>query len=115
MEKIRSFFEYDDRFTAPLHGFSGAADYYARCSSGRVLDRVKIPTLIINAEDDPFLSESCHPRAVASHSEYVHLELLDRGGHVASLERAGWTGDQRRYHDRRALAFMNQFRGSIIA
>jgi predicted alpha/beta-fold hydrolase len=109
LEKIQTFFEYDDRFTAPLHGFSGAADYYARCSSGRVLDQVRIPTLIINAEDDPFLSVSCHPRGIASQSQYIHLELLKRGGHVAALEHMNWTGSQRRYHDRRALQFMNQF------
>ena len=55
LDEVRTIKEFDDRFTARAHNFAGADDYYYRSSSIRVIDRIRIPTLIIHAEDDPFI------------------------------------------------------------
>jgi predicted alpha/beta-fold hydrolase len=83
-EKIlaaRTLGDFDDAATAPLHGFIDAADYYARSSARQFLGSVKIPTLLINARNDPFLPPNALP-LVAEVSSAVHLEIYDRGGHV---------------------------------
>ena len=79
---IFTFSEFDDRFTAPLNGVASAADYYARASSLPVLTRLPVPTLLVNAADDPFLSESCYPYAAAAQNPNLFLKVPDSGGHV---------------------------------
>ena len=80
----KSFAEFDDALTAPLHGFSGKDEYYDRCSSMRFLGNIRRPTLIINALDDPFMTPAGVP-AVESLSESVQIELSDFGGHVGFI------------------------------
>jgi predicted alpha/beta-fold hydrolase len=77
---IRTFHEWDDRFTAPLHGFKGCDDYYQSCSSLFVLNQIKVPTLLVNARNDPFLAESCFP-APNILGEHLLLETPSNGGH----------------------------------
>jgi uncharacterized protein len=81
-EQIKTFRAFDNRYTAPLHGFENADDFYARASSGPHIPHIQIPTLIVNALNDPFLPEACYPYEVARTHTYVHLETPDRGGHV---------------------------------
>ncbi len=80
--KIKDFKGFDDRYTAPIHGFKDAEDYWAKCSSKPYIPRIKIPTLIINALDDPFLSPGCFPVQEASQTPNVTLCLPRSGGHV---------------------------------
>lgn len=80
----RTLWEFDDAFTAPLHGFADAADYYARASSLPYLSRIRRPTLLLSAVDDPFLPPPVLDR-VREQVRGVHaveLEFPDRGGHV---------------------------------
>lgn len=77
-----TFPEFDERFTAPLNGFASAADYYDRASSLPMLARLSVPTLLVNAADDPFLSESCYPYAAAERNPKLFLKVPDSGGHV---------------------------------
>lgn len=77
-----TFPEFDERFTAPLNGFASAADYYARASSLPVLARLPVPTLLVNAADDPFLSQSCYPYDIAEQASNLLLKVPDSGGHV---------------------------------
>jgi predicted alpha/beta-fold hydrolase len=77
----KTFAEFDDAVTAPLHGFSGMQDYYDRCSATRFLDKIERPTLIINAVDDPFMSPAVIPSAEKL-SDQVTLEVSEHGGHV---------------------------------
>jgi predicted alpha/beta-fold hydrolase len=79
--RSRSLRDFDDAFTAPVHGFAGATDYYTRSSAKQFLGRVRVPTLVVNARDDPFLPEAALPteREV---SPAVKLEFPRRGGHV---------------------------------
>lgn len=80
----RDFFEFDDAYTAPLNGYRNALDYYARCSSRGFLKFIQVPTLIINAIDDPFMTRSMLPQANEL-APAVTLELAQRGGHVGFL------------------------------
>jgi predicted alpha/beta-fold hydrolase len=81
LSSCTDFRRFDDRFTAPLHGFSGADEYYARSSCREYLHAITVPTLILHARDDPFLTPDAipHPRELGSG---VTLELARRGGHV---------------------------------
>lgn len=81
LEGIRDFFAFDDQVTAPLHGFAGAEDYYARCSCRPFLKRIDTATLIIHAKDDPFMFERTVPREDEL-GPGVRLELAPGGGHV---------------------------------
>jgi len=77
--------EFDDRVTAPLHGFASAAAYYEDASSIRYLEGVSVPTLLLHAEDDPFLPPDFIPRAQAQGHPWLHLALQRLGGHVGFL------------------------------
>ena len=86
--RCQSIREFDDRLTAPLHGFSDAIDYYTRCSSRGFLHRITIPTLILHAEDDPFMRPSVVPRPEELAAS-VTLELSPWGGHVGFVSGNG--------------------------
>ncbi|WP_187262766.1 YheT family hydrolase [Pontibacter beigongshangensis] len=77
-----SFPEFDERYTAPLHGFKSADDYYARASSKQFLKNIRIPTLLVNAKNDPFLSKGCFPVQEAEQNPNFYLEAPSGGGHV---------------------------------
>lgn len=79
---MRTFVPFDDAYTAPLHGFLDAADYYARCSAKQFLLDIRVPTLLVQAADDPFLSPSCYPLQEAQESRTLQLEMPRYGGHV---------------------------------
>lgn len=85
IESIKNLRDLDDRYTAPLHGFADAPHYYAECSAGRYVTNITLPTLIVNAKNDPFLSPECSPVSLLQNHPFVTLETPDRGGHV------GWT------------------------
>ena len=77
----RNFWEFDDRVTAPLHGFADVHDYYTRSSSRQHLGGIGIPTLILHARDDPFMTPDVVP-SPAELSPSTELEVSERGGHV---------------------------------
>ncbi len=101
LETIRTLFEFDDHITGPLHGFTGALDYYTRCSALYFLDNIRTPSLVLNAKNDPFLSPECFP--AHAHSP-LELEYPSRGGHVGF---ARFDGNGLYWSETRALAFMN--------
>ena len=82
LKSIRTLREFDEHYTAPLHGFNNALHYYQSCSALRFTDYITIPTRIINAQNDPFLSASCFPQKLAEGSGPVKLFTPPRGGHV---------------------------------
>jgi predicted alpha/beta-fold hydrolase len=103
----RTFAEFDDAVTAPLHGFKGMTDYYDRCSSNRFLDSIVRPTLIVNAADDPFMTPGVIPhRDRLSHS--VTLEIADKGGHVGFVE-GGTPWRPQFYLPPRIVDFLEQY------
>jgi predicted alpha/beta-fold hydrolase len=103
--EVSSFRRFDDKLTAPLHGFADAADYYARCSSRRFLRGIRTPTLILHAADDPFMDPSVVPTA-AELAPAVTLELAARGGHVGFIAGPWWR--PHRWVDRRVVAHLRE-------
>jgi predicted alpha/beta-fold hydrolase len=82
LERVKTVWDFDEYFTSRLHDFDGAEDYYDKCNSKQFLFNCQLPTLIINAEDDPFLSKSCFPIELATRHEHLHLLMPRYGGHV---------------------------------
>lgn len=85
IKNLKTFWEFDDAYTAPVHGFTSAEDYYTRCSSRQYLKDIKTPTLIINSIDDPFTTSEVLPNSDEV-SEHITLEISERGGHVGFIE-----------------------------
>jgi len=88
----RTLREFDDVVTAPVHGFAGVDDYYSRASSKPWLPKVRVPTLLLNARDDPFLPERFLPGADEV-SDAVTIEFPHHGGHVGFV--SGFPGHGR--------------------
>jgi predicted alpha/beta-fold hydrolase len=84
LSRIKSFWEYDDRVVARLHGFKDVQDYYQRSSSRQFLKSIAIPTLLIQAVDDPFMTEDVLPD-LDELSSSIHLEITQGGGHVGFI------------------------------
>lgn len=82
VRNIRTFVEFDDRYTSRLYGFENAADYYKRCSSKQFIPFIRIPTLILTALNDPFFTPACFPTEECNQSSSVFLETPAEGGHV---------------------------------
>ena len=100
--KARTFWEFDDTVTAPLHGFLGADDYWARSSSGPRLKDIRVPTLVLNARNDPFMPESALDAVKDSGKmpANVVLEFPRSGGHAGFPGRDRWLA-------RRVLEFLS--------
>jgi len=81
IEQIKSIKAFDDAYTAPMHGFKSAEEYYQKCSAKYSLKNIVTPTLIIHALDDPFMDERVIPKKEEL-SSFVELELSQHGGHV---------------------------------
>lgn len=101
----RSFHEFDDIVTAPLHGFRNANDYYARCSAGQFLPRVRVATLLLNALNDPFLPAFALPSQEQLASS-ITIETPEQGGHVGFV--SGTFPGKLDWLPERVLAFFRQ-------
>lgn len=88
LRKLRTVREFDDRFTAPHHGFQDAVDYYYRASSLRVVDRVQVPTLILSAEDDPFVPPEQFGAPAVKANQHISVQVTRHGGHCGYYARA---------------------------
>ena len=108
LDKIKDLRTFDDTYTGPLHGFKNASDYYQQCSSSRFLATIKVPTLIVNALNDPFLPAECYPVAEAGQNRLITFETPAHGGHV------GFTAYNKQgyyWSEQRALTFARQHLG----
>jgi uncharacterized protein len=76
--------EFDEKYTAPLHGFANVDDYYDHASSRQYLRHIYVPTLLLHAKDDPFMTEDVIPHA-SELSPFVNLEVTETGGHVGFI------------------------------
>ncbi len=86
--KIWSIRGFDDRYTAPHHGFQGASDYYHRASAMRVIDRVARPALILSAVDDPFVPPHIFEAPAVRNNPHITTIVTPCGGHCAFVEDA---------------------------
>ncbi|WP_394130404.1 hydrolase [Shewanella maritima] len=105
LAQLNTFYLFDDQITAPLHGFKGAQDYYQRASGIGYLQHITVPTLIIHAKDDPFMTDDVIPTQEQL-SEQVEYELHHRGGHVGFIN-GGSPWNPRYYIEQRVLDFFN--------
>ncbi len=101
--EISNFKQFDDRYVAPHHGFKNAEDYWKQSSCENFLENIKIPTLLVNAQDDPFLPKECFPLEQARRNPHFTLEIPTQGGHVGfvslNMENEYWS-------EKRALDFI---------
>jgi predicted alpha/beta-fold hydrolase len=105
LDAMRDFFDFDDQITAPLNGFAGAEDYYARCSCRPYLRNIRTRTLILHALDDPFMFRHTVPRPDELGPE-VRLELSRHGGHVGFVGGSlPWRPDY--WLERRVVEFLS--------
>jgi uncharacterized protein len=104
LEKIKYFEEFDELYTAPAHGFKSAQEFYNTASAIHYIPQIEIPTLIVNAANDPFLPESCYPRDIVEQQDQVFLEIPKTGGHVGF----GLSGKPINYMEVRALDFISE-------
>lgn len=104
LDQIRTLWDFDDAYTAPLHGFQNAAEYYRRASSKPVLSNIRVPTLLLNARNDPFLTPQCYPTSIARKHQYLALEMPDSGGHVGFVD---VNDDGEYWSERRVASFLS--------
>jgi uncharacterized protein len=110
-DAIRYFPEFDNRYTAPLHGFADADDFYASASALRYMPAIQRPVLLVNALNDPFLPPVCYPKELAKDHPHIYLETPRYGGHVGfSL-----TGIQDSWMEVRAMEFLEEIGGKSEA
>jgi predicted alpha/beta-fold hydrolase len=100
---IRTFREFDDRYTAPIHGFLDAADYWKKSSARQFLDRITIPTLLLNARNDPFLTPECFPFDEAEQNPCLFFEAPESGGHMGFIDLAHGSDP---WSERRVVEFL---------
>lgn len=104
LPQVHDFDEFDTHYTAKLHGFKDAADFYEQASPHTRIQDIGIPTLILNAKNDPLLGEDCYPTEFAKDSPAIFLEVPKRGGHT------GFTipGSEFTYAEQRVFEFLTQ-------
>lgn len=105
IDLITTFDEFDERFTAPIHGFASRQDFYEKATSDQFYPHLQRPALVVNALNDPLLGEKCYPYELARESDFLHLETPKLGGHVGFME----TGDETTWAERRALEFLASY------
>lgn len=104
LQKVKTLTDFDQYYTAPLHGFSSAKDYYEKASSKPYLPGITIPTLLLQAQDDPMLGVHCFPFKEAEESAFLHLLVTRYGGHVAFTQ----PGSKWHWMEKVAMQFIQQ-------
>ncbi len=100
LDRIKTVREFDEAYTAPYFGFKDAEDYYHRASAMRVIDRIRVPALIIAAEDDPFVPVEPFRGLQIAANRHIDLRISRHGGHCgfvgpASAETDGYWAEDR--------------------
>ncbi len=107
LDRLRTFREFDEAVTAPVHGFESAQDYYERCSSRQFVDRIETPTLVLHAADDPLMHAGVIPQP-AERSARVRFEVSPSGGHVGFVSGA-WPWSTRYWLEDRIPDFLQAY------
>jgi len=102
--QVRTFYDFDDIYTGPIHGFLGADDYYAKSSSVHFVQNIKVHTLIVNAQNDPLVPYRSLPIEAIAALPNVLLELPLHGGHCGFRPKI--PKNQAYWSEQRALAFL---------
>ncbi len=100
IKKVKTLTDIDNIYTSKAHGFKDAFDYYEKCSSHQYMDNIKVPTLLINAKNDSFLSPKCFPLQAAKNNPNFYFESPKVGGHLGF-----YYGGKMTYNETRAFEF----------
>jgi predicted alpha/beta-fold hydrolase len=111
LRDAKTLLDFDDLYTAPRNGFKDAEEYYSQSSAGPLIPRIKVPGLVIHAEDDPFIPPT--PFRLIEFPESLILELTGSGGHLGYLSRTRWNGN-RRWLDARLAAWLASHWGDYL-
>ena len=103
--RVRTVREFDEAYTAPHFGFLGASDYYHRASAMRVIDRVRIPALIITAEDDPFVPPGPFRDTRVVQNPHLRVLITRNGGHCAFVADPSGHDDDGYWAEQQILKF----------
>lgn len=103
-ESIKDFEGFDNRYTAPLHGFKDAEDYWLTSSCKQYIPEISVPTLLVNAQDDPFLAPECYPWQEAARNKNFFFEVPRHGGHVGFVS---FNASRQYWSELRTAAFLN--------
>lgn len=114
LRSIRTVRQFDETYTAPYHGFRDAADYYHRASAIRVVDRIRVPALILTAADDPFVPVAPFVEPLVTGNPRVTVSITPHGGHCAFIERAAHEYDGY-WAEREIVRFASAVRGAPSA
>ena len=106
VRRVWNFTQYDNLITAPVHGYKDADHYYSDASSHQYIPSIQVPVLLLNAQNDPFLTEGCYPIDLAKDLPYVHLVMPRFGGHVG-FSRHNWLMGEF-YSEMRARQFFGE-------
>ena len=103
---IKSWRDFDELFSAPLNGFKDAQAFYDQASSINYIEGIQIPTLLVNAQNDPILTKECSPVSIARSHPFFYLETPAKGGHVGFAIR----GQEYTWMELRALTFFKDLK-----
>lgn len=103
-DRIKTWQEFDDTFTTKVTGFANAEEYYQQGSANNFIRGIHVPTLIINAKNDPFLAEPSYPESICRDLNHVYLEMPRYGGHVGFW----FPSHQRSFAEERVIDFIKQ-------
>ncbi len=106
ISSIKTLYEFDNQITAPIHGFSDAMEYYARASCRQYLNSVQVPTLLLQAKDDPFVSPDSLPQPHEL-AKAIQFELTPKGGHVGFVSGDLWR--VRYWLEERVPSYLSQY------
>jgi hypothetical protein len=107
LRRARTFREFDDHATAPLHGFADAHDYYTRVACGQYLPSVRRPLLLLSADDDPFNPGRTLPRELAARHPFLHAAFPAHGGHCGFMQRDN--GRMSYWAEQQVVRFFNAY------
>jgi len=105
VRRARTFRDFDDCLTAPLHGFAGVDDYYRRSSAHGYLARVAVPTLCLSSEDDPLIPGDSAHRARDASAAHVRFEITPWGGHTGFVS-GDWPWRPRYWAEERSIEWL---------
>ena len=104
LQQVKRWRDFDEFFSAPVNNYRDADDFYNQASAINFMAGITVPTLLLNAQNDPLLSPECSPGWLAETHKHIFLETPRTGGHVGFQV----PGDLYTYAERRALAFAEQ-------
>jgi len=101
--KIKNFYDFDSQYTAPMNGFDSAEDYWSKSSSKQHIENIRVPTLMVSAKNDPFLTPECFPYKLVERNSRVMLETPEFGGHVGFMS---FNKNKRYWSEQRAMDYL---------